>query len=34
VSLALGIGFLIAVTRKRPGSRLFANAETLRERTA
>ena len=34
VSLALGIGFLIAVTRKRPGSRIFASAEGQRERYA
>jgi cell division protein FtsW len=34
VSLALSIGFLIAVTRKRPGSRIFASAEGQRERYA
>jgi cell division protein FtsW len=34
VSLAIGIGFLIAVTRKRPGSRMFAAAGTPRERHA
>jgi cell division protein FtsW len=34
VSLALGIGFLIAVTRKRPGSRIFTSAEGQRERYA
>ena len=34
VSLALGIGFLIAVTRKRAGSRLFAGNDALREQTA
>ncbi|MGA2636135.1 FtsW/RodA/SpoVE family cell cycle protein [Methylocella sp.] len=34
VSLAIGIGFLIAVTRKRPGSRMFAAAAAPRERHA
>jgi cell division protein FtsW len=34
VSLALGIGVLIAATRKRPGSRIFASAEGQRERYA
>ncbi|VTZ48625.1 putative peptidoglycan glycosyltransferase FtsW [Methylocella tundrae] len=34
VSLALGIGFLIAVTRKRPGSRMFASAGAQDERYA
>ncbi len=34
VSLGLGIGFLIAVTRKRPGSGIFAGAEVQRNRYA
>ncbi|PNG27566.1 FtsW/RodA/SpoVE family cell cycle protein [Methylocella silvestris] len=31
ISLAIGIGFLIAVTRKRPGERIIASAQAQRE---